>query len=192
MQCAGTFFTSALVCPACETVLAGKDEIVVTNLNPSGNYKTSILAGLRPELVAEIAALALNFWTYQVSQELAFRDMRMNQCQQDLKSREIHAATHLRQVEADLHLLKEKCEQVSCDHELEKRRAYELAEQLAEKERHIRRLQASVDQYKKTESLRSMQRMTESQPAQLPHQLSTLYASRPGNPNVNPRLGSDH
>jgi E3 ubiquitin-protein ligase CCNP1IP1 len=39
-------------------------------LNPSEDYKTSILSGLSPTIVMEIAGRGLAFWNYQMAQEM--------------------------------------------------------------------------------------------------------------------------
>lgn len=43
---------------------------MVTDLNPSEDYKTSVLSGLNPEAVMECAGRALSFWSYQMTQDL--------------------------------------------------------------------------------------------------------------------------
>lgn len=43
---------------------------MVTNLNPSEDYKTSVLSGLSPESIMECAGRALSFWSYQMTQDL--------------------------------------------------------------------------------------------------------------------------
>lgn len=43
---------------------------MITNLNPSEDYKTSVLSGLSPEAIMECAGRALSFWSYQMTQDL--------------------------------------------------------------------------------------------------------------------------
>ncbi|RKP37837.1 hypothetical protein BJ085DRAFT_13022, partial [Dimargaris cristalligena] len=88
MTCAQTFFTSALVCPACELALPGREDVVVACLDPSDSYKASILAGLRPEIIMEIATRGLRFWTYQVSQELIYRELSEKRTIEKMRSTE--------------------------------------------------------------------------------------------------------
>ncbi|GCC44869.1 hypothetical protein chiPu_0028897, partial [Chiloscyllium punctatum] len=61
----GEFSRSPALCPACKSALAGKLDIVRTELSPSEEYKAMVLSGLRPELILDIASRALAFWTYQ-------------------------------------------------------------------------------------------------------------------------------
>lgn len=58
------------VCPACRTGLVAPDDAVLTTLNPSEDYKTSLLSGLNPGLIMEIAGRGLAFWNYQATQEV--------------------------------------------------------------------------------------------------------------------------
>lgn len=57
-------------CPACDMHLPNPDDVVVTNLNPSEDYKTSVLSGLNPSVIMECAGRALSFWAYQTTQEM--------------------------------------------------------------------------------------------------------------------------
>lgn len=57
-------------CPACQTQLPRPDDAMITNLNPSEDYKTSVLSGLSPEAIMECAGRALSFWSYQMTQDL--------------------------------------------------------------------------------------------------------------------------
>ena len=58
------------VCPACETLLANPDDAVVTQLNPTEDYKTSVLSGLSPSIIMECAGRGLSFYSYQTTQEM--------------------------------------------------------------------------------------------------------------------------
>jgi E3 ubiquitin-protein ligase CCNP1IP1 len=57
-------------CPACKVTLDNPDDAVLASLNPSEDYKTSILSGLSPTIVMEIAGRGLAFWNYQMAQEM--------------------------------------------------------------------------------------------------------------------------
>ncbi|GFY56462.1 e3 ubiquitin-protein ligase CCNB1IP1 [Trichonephila inaurata madagascariensis] len=58
-------FEKAFICPACDTALSGKYDIVKVDLNPNEQYKSMVLAGQRPEVIFEICSRAISFWTYQ-------------------------------------------------------------------------------------------------------------------------------
>lgn len=57
-------------CPACGSPLDNPDDAVVTDLNPSEEYKTSVLSGLSPSIIVECTSRALSFWAYQTIQEV--------------------------------------------------------------------------------------------------------------------------
>lgn len=57
-------------CPACETMLPNPDDAVSTILNPTEDYKSSVLSGLDPSTIVDCAGRALSFWVYQTTQEM--------------------------------------------------------------------------------------------------------------------------
>lgn len=57
-------------CPACQTKLINLDDVVVAELNPSEDYKTSVLSGLSPTVIMECAGRGLAFFSYQAAQEV--------------------------------------------------------------------------------------------------------------------------
>ena len=59
--------------PACHSQLTNPDDAVIANLNPSEDYKTSVLSGLRPNIVMECAGRALSFWAYQTTQDIYYQ-----------------------------------------------------------------------------------------------------------------------
>ncbi|XP_075884464.1 E3 ubiquitin-protein ligase CCNB1IP1 isoform X2 [Nelusetta ayraudi] len=65
----GEFSRSPAICPACSSTLSGKLDIIRTELSPSEDYKAMVLAGLRPDIVLDISARALAFWTYQMMED---------------------------------------------------------------------------------------------------------------------------
>lgn len=58
------------MCPACDAHLTNPDDAVITNLNPTEDYKTSVLSGLSPNIIMECSGRALSFWAYQTTQEM--------------------------------------------------------------------------------------------------------------------------
>ncbi|ORX89966.1 hypothetical protein K493DRAFT_215045 [Basidiobolus meristosporus CBS 931.73] len=74
VECANEAFSVASTCPTCRTDLVQKNDIALIDLHPSEGYKSSILSGLRPEVVIEICSRALAFWTYQTTQEVYFQE----------------------------------------------------------------------------------------------------------------------
>ena len=50
--------------------LPNPDDVVSTQLNPTEDYKTSVLSGLNPSIIMECAGRGLSFWSYQSTQEM--------------------------------------------------------------------------------------------------------------------------
>lgn len=71
----GEFSRSPAICPACSSALSGKLDIVRTELSPSEEYKAMVLAGLRPDIILDISARALSFWSYQVQDDSTCLEM---------------------------------------------------------------------------------------------------------------------
>ncbi|KAJ5102293.1 Zinc finger protein [Penicillium alfredii] len=61
-------------CPACQSILPNPDDAASTILNPTEDYKTSVLSGLDPTTIMECAGRALGFWTYQSTQEIFYQE----------------------------------------------------------------------------------------------------------------------
>ncbi|KAJ4985710.1 E3 ubiquitin-protein ligase CCNB1IP1 [Stagonosporopsis vannaccii] len=61
-------------CPACGAELQNPDDVVVAGLNPSEDYKTSVLSGLSPSIIMECASRSLAFHSYQTSQEIIYQE----------------------------------------------------------------------------------------------------------------------
>ncbi|KAL2438279.1 hypothetical protein ABEF95_005660 [Exophiala dermatitidis] len=61
-------------CPVCGTNLPNIDDAVQTRLNPSEEYKASVLSGLDPTTIMECAGRAIAFWTYQITQEISYQE----------------------------------------------------------------------------------------------------------------------
>ncbi|KAL2050132.1 hypothetical protein ABVK25_009635 [Lepraria finkii] len=62
------------VCPACQTALTQPDDAVSTSLQPTEDYKTSVLSGLSPSTIMECAGRGLAFWSYQSTQEIVYQE----------------------------------------------------------------------------------------------------------------------
>ncbi|KAF2428815.1 hypothetical protein EJ08DRAFT_591675 [Tothia fuscella] len=61
------------ICPACNTQLVNQDDAIITQLDPSEDYKTSVLSGMHPSIIMECAGRGLAFYTYQVSNEITYQ-----------------------------------------------------------------------------------------------------------------------
>ncbi|KAF0473751.1 E3 ubiquitin-protein ligase CCNB1IP1 [Gigaspora margarita] len=149
VDCANNAFTLALVCPACETSLTESEDIMFADLNPSEEYKSSALSGLRPDIIMEICSRALSFWTYQTTQENCFQEMLYRDLEDKYADLEKQVQVLIRESESEVNVLKAKFQTLQKDMELEKRKTHDLNEQLQEKGRQLSKLQSMYDKLKR-------------------------------------------
>ncbi|KAH8085394.1 hypothetical protein HD553DRAFT_28045 [Filobasidium floriforme] len=111
--CANSLIGTERICPACNAHLPGSDEITTMSLSPHTEWKASVLSGLSPGLILEIAQRAMSFWTYQTSQLSAFQEYVVNQAKERVHGLEaqLHQAEEGRQAqERENQKLREKLE----------------------------------------------------------------------------------
>ncbi|KAF9439109.1 cyclin B1 interacting protein 1, E3 ubiquitin protein ligase [Entomortierella beljakovae] len=94
----------------------------------------SILSGLKPEIIMEICARAISFWTYQASQEIRYQEMSSKACGEKLNAQERQTQIITREFGIEFEALQKEIEN-------EKHKANELAERLEDKSRQLSRLQ---------------------------------------------------
>ncbi|KAF9148146.1 hypothetical protein BG015_010156 [Linnemannia schmuckeri] len=149
VDCANRAFGTALVCPACETSLTQQDDIVFVDLNPSQEYRSSILSGLRPEVIMEICTRAISFWTYQTSQEAKYQELAQKTLEDKLGQLERQLLRTTREVNVELNGFRDTVTTLQKDIEQEKRKAADLTDQLDEKSRQLSKLQTMYDRQKR-------------------------------------------
>ncbi|XP_046388052.1 E3 ubiquitin-protein ligase CCNB1IP1-like isoform X2 [Ischnura elegans] len=126
-------------CPACSTPLTAKYDVVKTNLNPTEQFKSMVLAGLRPETIHDIATRAISFWCYQVHQERIYQEnsaAKIRERQHQLEEFYESALAQLKSTKKEL--------------ENQTRRAEETAEQLREKIQQYQKLQGVCSSLRRT------------------------------------------
>ncbi|KAF9112040.1 cyclin B1 interacting protein 1, E3 ubiquitin protein ligase [Mortierella sp. AM989] len=119
-----------------------RDEIVFVELNPSQEYRSSVLSGLRPEIIMEICTRAISFWTYQTSQEARYQEMA-------LKALEDKAGLFERQIQQVTQEYNIEVNDLQKDIEQEKCKSADLSEQLDEKLRQLSKLQILYEREKR-------------------------------------------
>ncbi|KAM4809236.1 E3 ubiquitin-protein ligase CCNB1IP1 [Rhinophrynus dorsalis] len=141
----GEFSRSPAVCPACNSTLSGKLDIVRTELSPSEEYKAMLLAGLRPEIVLDICSRALAFWTYQVYQERLYQEYTYSKAEGHLKQVEKLYAHQIQSKDTELTAMKGEVTSLKKMLEEYKRKYSELSEKLMERNRQYQKLQGMYD-----------------------------------------------
>ncbi|KAK2704533.1 E3 ubiquitin-protein ligase CCNB1IP1-like isoform X1 [Artemia franciscana] len=136
-------------CPACDTLLKKQFEALNLDLDPSDEFKSMIVAGLRPETILEIAQRGMSFWTYQKYQDLLFNEATIQALTENNEILEKHYQDLIEKRERDLNGLKSQLENRVQDIERLQKRVSELTEILAEKARQHQKLQATNEDYRR-------------------------------------------
>ncbi|SGY31443.1 BQ5605_C002g01231 [Microbotryum silenes-dioicae] len=150
VECANSLFSVPQICPACDTALPDADDVVQTTLNPPDSYKTSVLSGLHPSIILDVASRALNFHTYQTQQEAAFQALVTRNTQE--------MSSIMRDANSEITLLKEKVAETERDLELERRRIRDLHETHKANAKAYNKLKAQYDKEKQRNLLPSSER----------------------------------
>ncbi|KAF9380785.1 cyclin B1 interacting protein 1, E3 ubiquitin protein ligase, partial [Mortierella sp. AD011] len=124
------------------TGLYDRDDIVFVELNPSQEYRSSVLSGLKPDIIMEICTRAMSFWTYQTSQEARYQEMA-------IKAREDKVNLLERQLQRMAKEFDIEIDALQKDNEQEKRKSADLSEQLDEKLRQLSKLQTLYEREKR-------------------------------------------
>ncbi|KIO30999.1 hypothetical protein M407DRAFT_68368 [Tulasnella calospora MUT 4182] len=140
LNCAEKHFGSSRLCPACEVKLTENDDVVVCSLQPTNDYKTSVLSGLSPGLILEICSRAMSFWTYQVHQETTFQAALLKNANEKNAALAKDLQNVIAEANSQLSLLNDKCSQLERDLELERRKTRDKDERLREKDKEYQKL----------------------------------------------------
>ncbi|XP_075884462.1 E3 ubiquitin-protein ligase CCNB1IP1 isoform X1 [Nelusetta ayraudi] len=141
----GEFSRSPAICPACSSTLSGKLDIIRTELSPSEDYKAMVLAGLRPDIVLDISARALAFWTYQTHQERMYQEYSLSRAEAQLKQMEKMLTQQNQCRELELTAMRGEITSLKKMMEDYKRKYSEVSERLMERNRQYQKLQGLYD-----------------------------------------------
>ncbi|KAI8993343.1 hypothetical protein BDB01DRAFT_902881 [Pilobolus umbonatus] len=148
-QCANNAFDHCLVCPACNTDLPESDDIILTQLRPSEEYKSSVLAGLKPETIMDICSRGIAFYEYQISQEVCFQSMIKNNIEEKMKMMKEQTTMLTRDLNYAIKMEKEKNAVLSRDYDMEKKRCQKMYTELEDKSKQFQKLQMMYDKLKR-------------------------------------------
>ncbi|KAL0769383.1 hypothetical protein CaCOL14_008691 [Colletotrichum acutatum] len=144
-------------CPACECQLNNPDDAVVTNLNLTEDYKTSVLSGLSPNIIMECAGRALSFWAYQTTQEVIYQRYLERTLTEKLKTLNVKFEKTVGDANADISGLQEKIRALSHDYDDMRRKHEELARSYQDKCRKLTQVQELYDKVKRKAELGQME-----------------------------------
>ncbi|XP_023232839.1 E3 ubiquitin-protein ligase CCNB1IP1-like isoform X2 [Centruroides sculpturatus] len=109
-------FEKAFICPACDSQLPGKFDVVRVDLNPSEQYKS-------------------------IHQEIMFQEYISSKAKDKYKQLEKYYENILERSRIELNSIKQQLEKVKLELETSKKKATELSEKLTEKSRQYQKLQ---------------------------------------------------
>ncbi|XP_028411080.1 E3 ubiquitin-protein ligase CCNB1IP1-like isoform X2 [Dendronephthya gigantea] len=138
-------FNKAYVCPACETNLSGKFDIVRIDLHPTEQYKSMILAGQRPETIMEICSRALSFWTYQAHQERTYQEYVSSKSKEKNIQLENYYEQLIAKSQQEISSLKSEISNKVKELDETRKRLHEASEKLQERSRQHQKLQVMYD-----------------------------------------------
>ncbi|KAI1409048.1 hypothetical protein F5Y13DRAFT_203871 [Hypoxylon sp. FL1857] len=153
-------------CPACGSHLTSPDDAVISDLNPSEDYKTSVLSGLSPNIIIECASRALSFWAYQATQEVVYQEHLSKALTEKYSSLNVHLDKVINEANLEITNLQNKltgkfkpC--MKADQDSLRRKNDELAQAYKEKNRKLLQIQELYDKLKRKAMLGQMQNAAE-------------------------------
>ncbi|KAF1956115.1 hypothetical protein CC80DRAFT_445752 [Byssothecium circinans] len=152
-QCAdSTGFSQAnsanRVCPACNTPLPSHDDVVVADLNPSEEYRATILAGLSPAAIMECASKGLAFWSYQATQEILYQDQLAKSLTEKYTSLNQQMDQLINDANAQIKILQDKIHSLQEERADLEKKNNELGEAFREKSHSQQKIQRMYQQLK--------------------------------------------
>ncbi|KAH7173621.1 uncharacterized protein B0J16DRAFT_350518 [Fusarium flagelliforme] len=145
-------------CPACESQLTKPDDAVITNLNPSEDYKTSVLSGLSPNVIMECAGRALSFWAYQTTQNIYYQQYLYRTLTEKYSNLGIRLEKTVSDANTEIEGLQHKMSSLAAEQESLRRKHEEVSQAYKEKSRKVLQLQELYDKVKRRAELGQIQK----------------------------------
>ncbi|KAE9371736.1 hypothetical protein N431DRAFT_410726 [Stipitochalara longipes BDJ] len=144
-------------CPACRVSLTNPDDVVITNLNPTEDYKTSVLSGLHPNIIMECAGRALSFWAYQSTQEITYHEYLAKNLTDKYASLNTQMNKIIHDANGEISNLRNKMSNMQVDQDGLRRKNEELIQVVREKSRKQLQTQELYDKLKRRAMLGEVQ-----------------------------------
>ncbi|KAH9897305.1 hypothetical protein F4778DRAFT_255454 [Xylariomycetidae sp. FL2044] len=144
-------------CPACGSPLTNPDDAVIANLNPTEDYKTSVLSGLSPNVIMECASRALSFWVYQTTQEVIYQGQMGKALTDKYSTLSVHLDKVINDANAEIANMHNKLSSMSTEYENMRKKNEELAQAFKEKNRKLLQTQELYDKLKRKAMLGQLQ-----------------------------------
>ncbi|KAF7560253.1 hypothetical protein G7046_g3918 [Stylonectria norvegica] len=145
-------------CPACNSQLTNPDDAVIANLNPSEDYKTSVLSGLSPNIIMECAGRALSFWAYQTTQDIYYQQYLYKTLTDKYTNLSIRLDKTVNDANSEIEGLQHKLNSLAAEHDALRRKNEEIAQAYREKGRKLLQTQELYDKVKRKAEMGHIQR----------------------------------
>ncbi|PNY24911.1 NEDD8-activating enzyme E1 regulatory subunit [Tolypocladium capitatum] len=155
---AGQETSGGTTCPACSSQLSKPDDAVITNLNPSEDYKTSVLSGLSPNVIMECAGRALSFWAYQTTQETYYQQYLYKTLTEKYSNLTVRLDQTVGDANAEIERLQHRLISSAAEQDGMRRKNEELAQAYRDKSRKLLQTQELYDKVKRKAEMGHIQR----------------------------------
>ncbi|VTT78431.1 unnamed protein product [Fusarium fujikuroi] len=145
-------------CPACHSQLTNPDDAVITNLNPSEDYKTSVLSGLSPNVIMECAGRALSFWAYQTTQDTYYQQYLYKTLTDKYSNLSVRLEKTVNDANSEIEGLHHKLSSLAAEQDALRRKNDEISRAYKDKSRKVLQLQELYDKVKRKAELGQIQR----------------------------------
>lgn len=140
---------NCMICPACGTELRDKFDVIQAELQPCETYRSIVLAGMKPDVIMDIAMRAMSFWSYQMEQETLYQESIAKHLKEKMQCNEEMNQLNLHKLKAELETCKRKVANLQEECSNKKKQAEELSACLEEKTRKIQKLTYQLDAQKR-------------------------------------------
>ncbi|KAF5636660.1 e3 ubiquitin ligase CCNB1IP1 [Fusarium sp. NRRL 52700] len=145
-------------CPACHSQLNNPDDAFITNLNPSEDYKTSVLSGLSPNVIMECAGRALSFWAYQTTQDIYYQQYLYKTLTDKYANLSVRLEKTVNDANSEIEGLHHKLSSLAAEQNALRRKNDEISRAYKDKSRKVLQLQELYDKVKRKAELGQIQR----------------------------------
>ncbi|EPE28458.1 hypothetical protein GLAREA_09579 [Glarea lozoyensis ATCC 20868] len=133
------------------------DDVVMTNLNPTEDYKSSVLCGLSPSIIMECSGRALNWWAYQATQEITYQEFLVKNLGQKCVSQNAQMDKVVNQANTEIANLRSQLSNLQIQNDSLKLKNEELNNSYKEKSRKHMQTQEMFDKMKRRSMLGQVQ-----------------------------------
>ncbi|RMJ14662.1 hypothetical protein CDV36_005660 [Fusarium kuroshium] len=145
-------------CPACHSQLNSPEDAVIINFNPSDEYKTTLMSGLRPSIIMDCAGRALSFWAYQTAQDIYYQQHRYRTLADKFSALNIQFEKTVSDANSEIDGLQQKLTGMAAEQDALQRKNDEISQALKEKSRKVLQLQELYDKVKRKAELGQIQK----------------------------------